>query len=226
MYNYKIKFTKKPEAPELSDDDIFELVDAYFSALLNNGQVIGGYDVFSSGGFVYATFVMPTEDALSGIYDNEYVKKYLAELNAVFDMEFIREGENLEYEEPCECAKPSWFFLQTEHFTNSSPLNCGECDCRIPLYKVPHILGEKEHFSVKCWQSSHKNLHQLWIEGLWDKFAYREISTHNSKLARKGRKICKEFEKALGVPVYYYLYYFNGIECDDFVPRGKNMQGI
>ena len=77
--------------------------------------------------------------------------------------------------------------------------------------------------SILDWQSACKAMHKLWLHGLWDRFTYGEISLHHSKMNRQGQKICKELEKAMGVPFFLYVYYHyeyheNGENY--IVPRG------
>lgn len=220
MNNYKIKYIRKIDKEKIDDEAVYRIIDEYFGCLYNNGQIIGGYDIFLKDDVFCVTFLMPEGDALSRKNNSEYAKVSLEKLEDIFESELIIEGENFEYREQCICEKPSWFFLCTEHFQNSSPLICGDCDNPVPLYKVPHILGEKEHFSViTSWQQSHKNMHSLWINGNWDRFTYSQLSKFNSKLNKEGQKICKEFEKVLGAPVYNYIYVWSENEYS-IVPKG------
>ncbi|MDR3293032.1 MAG: DUF2310 family Zn-ribbon-containing protein, partial [Clostridiales bacterium] len=108
MYNYKIKFTKKPETGEMTDDAIYDTISYYLSSLYKNGQTLGGYDIFSDNGYFYANVVLPEENSLSDEHDNGYVKEELKKLNGVLDKEIMREGVNFEYHKPCICEKPSW----------------------------------------------------------------------------------------------------------------------
>lgn len=63
MYNYKIKFTKKTGIEDITDEKAFELIDDYFGTLDNNGQVVGGFDLFSDdGGNIFLTVVLPEND--------------------------------------------------------------------------------------------------------------------------------------------------------------------
>jgi predicted nucleic acid-binding Zn ribbon protein len=206
----------------MTDNAVYDTIDRYLSSLYKNGQILGDYDICSDSGYFYANIVLPDQNALSDEHNNDYVKKYLKELNGVLDKELICEGVNLGYDEPCVCEKPSWYFLSAKAFTDIRPLVCGDGSRPILLYKIPYIFKEKEHYSLLNWQRSYSAMDTLWFNGYWDKFTYRELSAHNSKLNRFGRKICREYEKVLGAPVYYYLHYFNGSEEDSgtIVPRG------
>ena len=224
MFNYKIKFTKKANADGLDDEAVFEIIDDYWGALSNNGQVVGGFDIFSNGVSVFLTTVLPEADAISDVNCNDYVKERYMKLKDLFDVEIIQEGINLEWSDSCACKKSSWYYLFNDYRKEDTPLICGDCNHSVPLYKVPYILGEKEHFSVLGWQKAHSKMDGLWAHGLWDRFTYGELSKHNSKLNKEGRKICKAFEKVLDAPVYYFLYYFEhedeAGEKHPFIPRG------
>lgn len=209
MYNYKIKFIKKPKTGQITDEKAAELIESYFNPLLNNGQVLCGYDLYKdSYGFLYANVILPEEDSLSGVYDNGYVKEYRKKLNEFFDTELIREGINLEYHEPCDCKKPSWYFLYIDTpWNNETPLICGDCSGYVPLYKVPYISDEKEHFSLLSWRIAYQSMERLWIHSLWDRFTYGQVFKYDSKLNIEGRKLSRNYEKVLSTPVYYYIDY-------------------
>jgi len=222
MLNYKIKFAKKSSADEISEKTAFDMIEDYWGTLKNNGQVVGGFDVFLNDGIIYLTTVIPTIESLSNRYNNNYVKERYEKLTKFFDVEFMLEGENIEYPSSCVCEKPSWYFLYHQENTGDSPVICGDCHKPIPLYKLPYIFNEEEHYSVLSWYRAKTALFTLWEHGLWDRFTYGEISHHNSKINREGRKICKEYEKKLGAPFYYYLYYFRENYNEDgmITPKG------
>jgi len=223
MYNYKLKFTKKPEADGMDAGVLVERLISYWKALYHNGQVVGGFDVFSDDGHFYLTAVLPEEDSLSDSYNNVYARERLKKLNELFEVELIREGLNLENCYACTCEKPSGFCLSWNHADDESPLFCEDCALPIPLYKVPYILGDLgEHLSIVNWQNACQRMYGLWFHGSWDRFTYGELSKHNSKLNREGRKICKALEKVLGVPVYYYLFSFHERDKEvlTIIPRG------
>ena len=222
MYNYKIKMIKKATACQISDENAFDIVEDYWCALNNNGQVIGGFDVFLDNGSIYLTTVLPTKESLSDKLNNDYVKERLEELRDFFDIELMQEGVNLEYNTSCVCKKPSWYFLYGEN-NGENPLACGDCHKSIPLHGVPYIFGEKEHFSLLAWWRAKNAMDTLWHHGLWDRFTYEQTALHNSKLNREGRKISKALEKVLNAPVYYFIYYFCE-DCDEgehcIIPKG------
>lgn len=162
------------------------------------------------------------EDSLSDTYSSIYVKERLSKIQEVFDIETIREGANIEYHTSCVCEKPSWYFLYNEGNLGESPLVCGDCQQPVPLYKVPYIRDEKDHYLFLSWFRAKNAMDSLWHHGLWDRFTYGETVRPKSKLNREGRKLCKDLEKILGVPVYYFIHYF--CEPDDeecmIVPKG------
>ena len=223
MYNYKLKFTIKPEADGLEDEAVLEMLDSYWNALRKNGQVIDGFDIFADNSHFYLTVVLPEEDSLSDSNCNAYARERFQKLNALFEVELIRDGINLETPYSCTCEKPSGFCLDGDVYNNATPLICEDCCQPVPLYKVPYVFDDfLEHTSILRWQLAYMRIHGLWVHGSWDRFTYGELSKHNSKLNREGREICKALEKILGVPVYYELFCFDEKEGDEFsvIPRG------
>lgn len=220
MYNFKIKFTKKKADRKCSDNEIYKLIDAYYNALANNGQVISGYELFTDGyDAIYLTTVLPREDSLSKGNNNDYVDSCLNKLQGVFEMETIKEGDNFEYCPSCTCESPSCYFFDACN-DGESPIVCGDCHRPVPLYEIPYIFGEKEHATILWWQQANIAMDTLWCYGLWDRFTYSQKTLPNSKLNRAGRKIVKELERVLGVPVYFYMNYFDEPHDGEIVPKG------
>ncbi len=222
MFNYKIKFTRKKEAAEITNEKACELIDDYYNTLSNNGQAICGFEIYSDKDSIIFAIVLPMEDSLSDNYSSTYVKERYNKLKDIFDIEIIREGINIEYHTSCECIKPSWYFLYNEGNLGESPLVCGDCHKPVPLYKIPYISKEKDHYPVLSWWRAKNAMDSLWYHGLWDRFTYGENVLPKSKLNREGRKLCKELEKSLKVPVYYFIYYFCEEDDDEdmITPKG------
>lgn len=222
MFNYKLKFMKKKDVPKMTDEEFYEFIDDCFSVLSNNGQVIGGFEVYTNEDSMCASTVLPMEDSLSEAYNSVYVKERFKKLQEIFDIEIIQEGINIEYHSSCMCEKPSWYFLYNEGNLGESPLVCGECQQPVPLYRVPYIRNENDHYLIKQWQKAKTAMDSLYFYGLWDRFTYGENVLPKSKLNREGRKICKDLEKVLKMPVYHFIYYVCE-PCDEenmIVPKG------
>lgn len=207
MYNYLIKLTEKDNIRDISANETYALITDYYNTLSNNGQVISGYEIYADDYSIYLAVVSPMEDSLSEKYSNNYVKEWFRKIQEVFDVEFVCEGENMEYSSSCQCCKPSWYLIYDRENEGESPLVCGDCMNPVPLYLVPYLFNDKEHLTILSWFNAKEAMDTLWIYGLWDKFTYREKVYHNSKLNREGRKISKELERVLKAPVYYYIRY-------------------
>lgn len=164
----------------------------------------------SSGNYV--SFVTTSDDdALDEQYNNVYTAKYLCKVKKLFEIRAEILGENLNTDSPCCCKeKPEWYMLYTDWTDEESPVVCGRCGKTVSLYKLPHISGENEHYGVLGWKKAYRDMDSLWVYCLSDRFTYRQMNSTDSQLSKIGRDICKEFEKATGVPFFYYLFHSDG----------------
>lgn len=95
--------------------------------------------------------------------------------------------------------------LYASYLEGETPVICGDCGKSVPLYRLPKIMGQEEYFQELNLQRDYKNVDNLYVSCLSDRFTYRQMSNPNSQLSKKGRKICHEFEKSTNKPFYYYL---------------------
>jgi predicted nucleic acid-binding Zn ribbon protein len=220
MYNYKIKFVDKPEADKVERDILYDAVFWYMLALSNNGQVITGFNIFFNDDYYYASVILPEKDSLSDSNNGYYVKQSLEKLNEYFNIEIIYDGNNAEHDTVCKCEKPSWYLLYTNRESHDYPLLCGDCESPVPLYKIPYLFKDKEHNTILHWSHAYESMLGVWISGLDDRYTYKQLNAHNSTLNRDGQTICRELKKKLGVPVYYYLFYFDYFDDVPRSPKG------
>jgi predicted nucleic acid-binding Zn ribbon protein len=205
MKGYKIQFKAKKED---FDEDI-SAIENYLSCLYKNGQFVN-YDyegIFVKDNSVYCNITLPEDGALSEKNDNEYVVKARGKVEKSFEIIGLEElGENWLWDgTACECEVPSFYMLICDEYHTDSSIACGDCGSPIPLYRLPKIFEEKEYFEVRWFERECKAMRDLWMSCLNDRFTFRQRNSLNSQLTRKGRKICKAFEKATGKPFYYYI---------------------
>lgn len=139
------KLTFKPTV-QAAEEETKELLWNYFSTLFKNGQIYDDYLLIKSGADYLAFITLPEPDALDEKFNNVYTAKYLKKVKETFEISSELVGENLDHEEPCRCEeKPDWYMLYSDFTQKESPVICGRCGKSVPLYKLPHIFGEKDH---------------------------------------------------------------------------------
>lgn len=209
MKCYKLTLTPIIQTDE---EETKELLWDYLGILFKNGQLYDDYLLIKSGGDYLAFVTLPGDDALDERYNNVYMAETLAKVKEIFKISSELVGENLDPDEPCRCEeKPEWYMLYSDFANHESPVFCGRCGKSVPLYKLPHIFGEDEHHQVISWNRSYREVDSLFMQCLSDRFTYRQLNDVNSQLSKTGREICSEFEKATGVPFYYYVYHYVGL---------------
>ena len=205
MNIYKINFTPK-KTMEFTEEAI-KPIWSFLGCLYKNGQILEEYELMELDGSL-CTFVTPPEDdALKAENNNIYGNESLAivQENFIISSEFF--GKNMDADdESCNCKEPSWYMLYADHISSESPVVCGDCGKTVPLYKLPFIFDEKEHYSVLRWQWAYKSIDSLWMQCLSDRFTYRQLHNPTSQLSKDGRDICSAFEEKLGKPFFYYLF--------------------
>ena len=199
MANFlRMTITFKTDCVEDETETLFD----YLSTLYKNGQILNDYQLVKKDNTYFAFLTVPDKDALDPRYNNIYTNKYLYDIDTKLD--YL--GENIDIGECCCCNEPSWYMLYANYTSNESPIVCGDCGNQIPLYKIEHIMGEKEHFSILSWQKVYKSIDRIWMYCLSDIFSKRQLSDPNSQLSKDGMKICTELETVLKRPVFYFLY--------------------
>lgn len=190
-------------------DELVELIWEYLSCLYINGQINEGYELIEREQQFIAFVTVQGSDALQEMYDNIYIKENRAKLEGILEISYEFVGINVDSTGQCTCEKPSWYILKAEYSSTESPLICGDCGMKFPLYKVPHILNEDEHYRIISWQRAYRCVDRLWMENLADRFTFRQLSQPNSALFKGAMEIRKELEEKLNAPVYYYVFHAN-----------------
>lgn len=198
----KIKFK-----PLIEKDDTLDKIDDVLSCLFKNGQILDSFHLEKHNGYYLANVITTDDNSLDSKYYNEYILKLIKE----FEIENIIVCDDVTSTDCCHCHDHSFYVLAIDYIDESSPIICGDCGKEIPLYKIPYINNEGEHYSVLNFQRTYKSVVNLWIDGLSDRFTKRQITDHKSSLNQTGIDICKKLEDKLNKPVYYLLR--NPIGC-------------
>lgn len=191
-------------------DNIVDEFYSLLSLLYKNGQIIDrNHTVVRRSDREIIAYVLTYElEYLSLSYSNKYVKEQLELLKKLGGESLSTNliGENPVDANCCKCLNMQSFILFTHYLSIDSPLNCGECFCPVPLYKIPHLYDE-EYLDILSWQANYKSCDNLQMNSeVGEKFSTKQMSKINSELSKQGINLCKQITKKTNVPVYYYLY--------------------
>lgn len=216
---YCIKLTFKPKTKINDEEKVSGLFWNYLGSLFKNGQILYEYTLCKNNEVYMAFVTVPEDDSLDERYNNVYAAQYLDELKKIFETGIEILGIDQNTDDSCNCEeKPEWYMLFTNYKSDDSPVICGRCGNTVPLYKLPFINSEEEHYSIISWYNNYKDIDNLWMSSLSDRFTYRQMNNINSQLSKDGREICASFEKATGIPFYYYVFHCSSIYVNRKTP--------
>ena len=192
---------------EISAETI-ELFWGYLSSLYQNGQILKDYELIKQENTLIAYVTIPEKDSLDNKYNSIYTNMDLEKIEPNFKLSFEIIGENLNCEASCTCNKPSWYMLYSDSSSVESPVICGDCGKSVPLYKIPYLSSQQNHYMLVNWQTAFKCIDKIWFCSISDRFTYRQMNNPTSALSKSGREICSELEQITGIPFYYYLFHY------------------
>ena len=193
----KIKF--KPRIAY--SEDMPDTIDGVLAMLYKNGQISEGWSIEKHDQTYVANVVTTDDESLNPKYYNQYIVKETEN----FDIEIKIVCDDTMASDSCHCLKHSSYILAVEPYMSSSPVICGDCGKEIPLYKVPCLYEEKEHYSILNFQKTYQAVLDLWFDSLSDRFTKRQITDFDSRLNQRGLDIRSELELKVDKPVYYLL---------------------
>lgn len=184
-----------------SDDQ--GLVEDYLCSLYRNGQIYSDYNLIHIEQHKYQAFVnVPNSESLSEKYNNEYVNRSYKHI--VVQIKEI--GKNILYYPDCNCEDvPYYILFCTSETGTSSPVICGKCGNEVPLYKVPYLFSEEEHFTLINYQKTYAGVHELYMQSLSDRFTKNQLLNPDSSLNKMAFEIREELENKIKKPVYLSL---------------------
>ena len=180
-----------------------ELIEDYLCTLYRNGQIYSDFSLIKIEQHKYRVFVnVPNLESISEKYNNEYVNRSYKHL--VVQMKEM--GKNILYDATCDCEEvPSYILLCNSETGTSSPVICGKCGNEIPLYKVPYLFSQKEHFTLINYQNIYSSLHELYMQSFSNRFTKNQLLNHNSSLNKMAFEVREELENEIKKPVYLCL---------------------
>lgn len=227
--NIRVKADEINYNEEKFFSDEQELIEDYLCTLYRNGQIYSDYNLIHVEQHRYEAFInVPDPESVREQYNNEYVNRSYKHL--VVQIKEI--GKNILYDPNCNCETvPYYILFPASEVGTASPLICGKCGNEIPLYKVPYLFYEQEHFTLIDYQKTYASVHELYMQSLSDRFSKNQLVNPDSSLNKSAFKIRQELEDKIKKPVYLSLSrFFLGFERDskkidnDKCPKcGKNL---
>jgi predicted nucleic acid-binding Zn ribbon protein len=203
MHSISIKYK------EIVDEN--ELWHAFYGVLVafrDNGLLFGSMMPFAKNGRISATMPTTTEDALTPQYFDENIKKNIQDLEDlcghILETEWVGFGEDQE-KSICTCLQQGHFMLYYRYHDDYSPLSCGGCGKRVPLFKIKGLRAT----DLMYWQSIFKAITILDIAcGIGEKWAIKQQCDVHSQLSKLGREVAAKITNQTGIKTYYYLSNF------------------
>ena len=207
MFLAKATFGRCGENSKLQLED---LIQKYLARLLHQGQLCSDYFFAWNNGILDAYVHLAAANAHALRHHSDYGKETLRELKKAFgkfpqwtllDDHAGRKSSSW--------RKAPFLFLESNAFDDWPPVRRGDNGQRIPSYSIP--LSYRERESIYFWQDKYNDLDNIWLGcGTLEIPAYRQLADPNSELSEHGRDLCKDIEKATGIPTYYCLMRYWG----------------
>ena len=213
--------------PDIDRAELINKMDDVLNAMTKNGQL---QDVYTPMYFhenrLICLVIVQEKSSFARKNENIYAKQRRSEMEKMCRAKFqvktlgkdepTKENTRISGGRICRCKKPSSYILWTEYCTVHSPLICGDCGGYVPHYRIPKPPeyddkgysdpGRQDCFYINMWENAYQWCDNLSFAGFGERWGTRQLQEHDSGLSKDGREVCREIEKMVGVPVYYYLY--------------------
>ncbi len=195
------------------DETLSNAVDRLVVALQRNGQVLSDEWPVAVRGREIGAFVSIPERSALAVPPNRWVRAARQQLR---DLGLTVRPVRVLGTEPgatpvCHHARPRAYILYTDAYSMESPLRCATCFGAVPLYRIPHTSDCENYEDLIFWRRQYQRLDALWLNsGPAEETAYRELTRHDSALAREGRALCRGITARTGRPAYYYVMKHRG----------------
>lgn len=209
MFVAEVVFQKADK--KITDDAAGHAIYRVLSAWSWSGQILNGSWQFSTNGKRYSAFVLLAEkESLEARFNTPEVARAYDDLlvKGLRQPKVRVIGEDSIDEKMCLCEeKRSSLILYTHQFRHAPPLSCGDCFGYVPLYRLPHVPG------IPGWEAEYQACDILQLGGTRQKeskkverFNLRQMGQLNSALTLRGRKLCRQIQRATKTPTYYSLH--------------------
>ena len=185
-------------------------LEDFLCTLRGNGNIFDNWHILELDDKVQVRAMAPEAEALLRCNWSIYASGRLDELailtsrHAIFEIVY----EDCEHIFCCECKAPTCYLLASSELDVGMPVDCGDCALPIPLYRLPYLNGEEEHWTIRQWQRTYAALDALYIASyIGERFAFRHLWSAHSELSKWSLQITREWETKIGKPFYFDLRY-------------------
>ena len=190
--------------------DAADAVEGLLVALERNGQLVPDTtrpDVEEPEGYRVVALI-PEARSLSRSRYNDYVHQALVKVRecGLASPKVRVLGRTPATAPVCRCKPSASMILHTDFSTRELPLVCGGCGGRVPFSRFEPTSDWGTYEDITWWMHQYRAFDSIWIRsGAGERFAYRQISRHDSEVSKEGRELCRDIERGTRRPVYYYL---------------------
>lgn len=212
----EFRFKPAPIAPELRKRfslQYIEALETFFSELARNGLALetGAQITQDKDGSYICRIIACDERAITEHNFSYDTKKALSRLLDMSDglPQFSNVGHDPLHHH-CKCRQPSHLVLNPCAEWEGTPVQCGDCTASIPLYRLVRHAGDMEFDDVLRWRRLYRAyLYQclIGIDSIDGHESYQMLHECVSTLSLAGRALAGQIEQAVGIPVYYPIYY-------------------
>ncbi len=192
-------------------DALADAVDGLLGSLALNGQVWGEAVAGWVDGCRRVFCVVPRADALDERHASSRARDELASVAARCQaLPTWRIVDDSPHAQPARSWRDEGaLYLFTHLLDRTSPLCAGSDGKPLPVYEVP--ISDDVRERLDRWMTTYRCHDRLQLDsGPLALEAYRQLATPTSDLARQGRTLAAEVERATGRPTYYYLLRYWG----------------
>lgn len=214
-------FTQEISVSVNSNADLNQVIEEFFFLMCSyraNGQTLGRVEsnYINGNKIVFMPFTHE-EDSLNKRYNNFYVNDRTQKLEKLCNssIEYRIAGSiTVDDEAPCQCKAPRSYTLLTNGFTIASPINCGECNRSVPLYRLPKY-NDHGYLQILSWETNYQACDRLQMNcEVGERWALNQMQELTSQLSKQGLKICRQLEELTSLPVYYFLFDYRKYKTD------------
>ncbi|PQV63465.1 putative nucleic acid-binding protein, contains Zn-ribbon domain [Abditibacterium utsteinense] len=198
-------------------------LESFISALQTHGNMLNGEAILELADCVQVRGVIAADDALSQTNWSIYTLESWEKLKQISVQEpQLRLIEEIDNDDAvCCCATFNSLVLFTTYIAISSPVDCLNCGLPVPLYRLPYLKEEKEHWTLREWEKQYQTFDRLYMNSCWgERMAYHQLSNPRSGFINHSRKVARELEEKVGKPVYVFLLHAYQ-QWSDTCPRCK-----
>lgn len=208
MRSFEINLFPKPETRGDEYWQFDDVLHSFLNALRRDNNIGREWQILELENYVQVRAVSPETASLNERYWNIYAREYYEKLMALSQKtaEFYCIPERQEKHSICLCESSPSYVLFTTFLNVQFPVKCLGCNEAVPLYRLPYLRNEKEHYTLSKWQQSYEALDLLFMySGTGERYSYQQLHNPRSNFNKETRQLAKELEEKTGKPVYIFL---------------------